>query len=237
MRLDKYLCDCGAGTRKEVKKLIRTGAVTVDGDLIKNPEYKIDENASQVILEGRQMKYKKYIYLMLNKPSGYVSATWDREKSVVTELVPEEFLHFDVFPVGRLDIDTVGLLVLTNDGDIAHKLTSPSHHVPKTYYAEVDGELKEADVEAFSKPMDLGDFVTKPAKLTILSTGEKNCAEVVIAEGKFHQIKRMFEKVGKKVTYLKRIAMNHLALDERLGEGEIRELTAEELELLTYEDK
>lgn len=236
MRLDKYLADCGAGTRKEIKKLIRSGAVTVDGDLVKNPEYKIDENAAQVTLDGRQMIYKKYVYLMLNKPAGYISATWDKEKPVVTDLVPEEYSHYDVFPVGRLDIDTVGLLVMTNDGALAHRLTSPVHHVPKTYFAEVDGCLGEEDIEVFSRPMDLGDFVAKPAELTIISgTEDKSCAEVVIAEGKFHQIKRMFEKVGRKVIYLKRTAMNNLPLDETLGEGDMRELSVEELELLTNE--
>ena len=238
MRLDKYLCDCGAGTRKEVKKLIRSGSVTVDGKSVNAPEYKVDENSANVCIEGRLLVYKKFVYLMLNKPPGYISATWDREKPVVTELVPEEYFHFEVFPVGRLDIDTVGLLVMTNDGDLAHKLTSPVHHIPKTYYAEVDGELTEEDVVAFSNSMDLGDFVTKPARLTIISTAEdKSCAEVVIAEGKFHQIKRMFEKVGKNVTYLKRVAMNKLALDESLGEGDVRELTIEELELLTCDSK
>ncbi len=234
MRLDKYLGDCGVGTRKEVKKLIRSGAVTVNGKNVNSPEYKIDENSAKVCADGRLLVYKKYVYLMLNKPSGYVSATWDREKPVVTDLVPEEYSHYEVFPVGRLDIDTVGLLILTNDGDLAHKLTSPAHHVPKTYWAEVDGKLTETDAEIFSNPMDLGDFVTKPAKLTII---DKSCAEVVIAEGKFHQIKRMFEKVGKNVTYLKRTAMNKLTLDESLDEGEVRELTIEELELLTCDNR
>ncbi len=238
MRLDKYLADCGVGTRKEVKKLIRSGTVTVDGRSVNTPEYKIDEGSAKVYADGRPLVYKKYVYLMLNKPSGYISATWDRDMPVVTDLVPEEYSHFEVFPVGRLDIDTVGLLVLTNDGDLAHKLTSPVHHIPKTYYAEVDGMLTDDDVETFSNPMNLGDFVTKPARLTIISNADdKSCAEVVIAEGKFHQIKRMFEKVDRKVTYLKRTAMNKLALDDGLNEGEIRELTIEELELLTCDSK
>ena len=232
MRLDKYLADCGVGTRSEIKKIIRAGFVRVEGAAKVSPELKIDENTAKVYVDGVEMRYRKYVYLMLNKPSGYLSATWDKHKPVVLELVPEEYLHYEVFPLGRLDIDTVGLCVLTNDGDLAHRILSPAKHVPKTYYAEVDGHLDEDAVEAFAEGMDLGDFTAKPASLKIIEPGDR--AEVTIAEGKFHQVKRMFEKVGKKVTYLKRISMNRLSLDENLEEGEIRELTDEELELLTY---
>lgn len=231
MRLDKYLVSCGAGSRTEVKKLIRQGAVSVEGVSRLTPETKIDENSTKVFLLGELLKYRKYIYLMLNKPSGYVSATWDKHKKVVVDLVPEEYKHFDVFPVGRLDIDTVGLCILTNDGDLSHRLLSPNKHIPKTYYAEVDKKLDEADKDTFSSGMDLGDFVAKPAILNII---DDFSAEVTIAEGKFHQVKRMFEKTGKTVTYLKRIKMNKLTLDENLSEGEIRELTEQEMELLKY---
>ncbi len=232
MRLDKYLVSCGVGSRTQVKKLIRSGEVLVEGILKPTPETKIDENSANVVACGQPLKYRKYIYLMLNKPSGYVSATWDKHKKVVIDLLPEEYKHFDVFPVGRLDIDTVGLLILTNDGELSHKLLSPNNHIPKTYYAEVDKKLDEADITAFSAGMDLGDFVAKPATLKIM---EDFSAEVTIAEGKFHQVKRMFEKTGKTVTYLKRISMNSLELDENLSEGEIRELTEQELELLKKE--
>lgn len=235
MRLDKYLADCGVGTRSEIKKIIRAGFVRVEGETKASPELKINENTARVYVDGVEMRYRKYVYLMLNKPSGYVSATWDKHKPVVLDLVPEEYLHYEVFPVGRLDIDTVGLCVLTNDGDLAHRILSPAKHVPKTYYAEVDGYIDKDTVDVFAKEMDLGDFTAKPAKLKILEAGDGGSkAEVTIAEGKFHQVKRMFEKVGRTVTYLKRISMNRLFLDETLSEGEIRELTDDELELLTY---
>ncbi len=235
IRLDKFLADCGVGTRTEIKKLIRSGVVRVSGTSAPVPELKIDENLAEVFVGGERVCYKKYIYLMLNKPTDYVSATWDKNKKVVLDLVPQEYLHYKPFPVGRLDIDTVGLCVLTNDGGLAHRLLSPSHHIPKTYIATVDGMLGDDDIKAFADGMDLGDFTSKPAKLTILNASQgESTAEVVIAEGKFHQIKRMFEKVGKNVTYLKRTAMNKLTLDGSLAEGEIRELTKDELELLTY---
>lgn len=235
MRLDKFLADCGVGTRSEIKKLIRSGAVRVSGGSKPVPELKIDENAAEVFVGGERVCYKKHIYLMLNKPKDYVSATWDKNKKVVLDLVPQEYLHYKPFPVGRLDIDTVGLCVLTNDGGLAHRLLSPSHHIPKTYIATVDGMLGDDDIKAFAEGMDLGDFASKPARLTVLSPSlGESTAEVIIQEGKFHQIKRMFEKVGKNVTYLKRTAMNKLTLDDSLAEGEIRELTENELELLTY---
>lgn len=238
MRLDKYLADCGTGTRSEIKKLIRSGAVSVTGAEKLVPELKIDEKTAEVFVNGIKMIYRKYIYLMLNKPEGYISATWDKHKPVVLDLVPREYLHFEPFPVGRLDIDTTGLCILTNDGELAHNILSPSRHIPKTYMARVDGQLGEEDIKAFGEGMDLGDFVAKPAALEILeSTSEESVARVIIQEGKFHQVKRMFEKVGKTVTRLKRVAMNRLYLDESLEEGEIRELTEEELELLTNDKK
>ena len=173
---------------------------------------------------------------MLNKPNGYLSATYDKDKAVVLDLVPPQYRHFDLFPVGRLDIDTVGLIVLTNDGALSHRLLSPRHHIPKTYYAEVSGKLGDSEVSAFAEGMDLGDFIAQPSEMTIVSSDDdKSAAEVTIYEGKFHQIKRMFEKTGHTVTYLKRTAMNRLSLDESLGEGELRELTDRELELLIYE--
>lgn len=236
MRLDKYLADCGIGTRSEIKKLIRSGCVTVSGEKKITPELKIDENTAEVYFEGNLLKYRKYIYLLMNKPSGYISATWDKHRPVVLDLVPEEYLHFEPFPVGRLDIDTVGLLVLTNDGDLTHRLLSPVTHVPKTYYAVVDKPLEQSDIDEFANGMDLGDFMSKPATLNIIDK-ERGLAEVIIAEGKFHQVKRMFEKVGKTVTYLKRTGMNRLTLPDNLEEGEVRELTVEELELLTYGTK
>ncbi len=231
MRLDKYLADCGEGTRTEIKKLIRQGAVRVFGVEKPTPDLKIDECSAEVFVDGRRIYYKKFVYLMLNKPQGYICATQDKKQKTVLELVPEEYAHFELFPAGRLDIDTVGLCLLTNDGALSHKILSPAKHIPKTYIAEVDKALTENEVLAFGQPMDLGDFVTQPARLEIL---DEKTASVTIAEGKFHQIKRMFEKVGRQVVFLKRTAMNRLELDEALREGELRELTEDELELLTY---
>lgn len=233
MRLDKYLADCGEGTRSEIKKLIRKGAVSVTGAAKITPEMKIDEDSAEVFVEGRRICYKKYVYLMLNKPQGVICATDDNRHKTVIDLVPEKYSHYDLFPAGRLDIDTVGLCLLTNDGAVSHRILSPSHHIPKTYIARLSGVVDEKTAEAFSHPMDLGDFTTMPAQLEIL---DENTARVTIAEGKFHQIKRMFEKVGLRVEHLKRVAMNRLTLDETLGEGEMRELTDNELELLTYEE-
>ena len=237
MRLDKFLSECGFGTRSEIKKLIRTDRVSVVGAKSKpTADMRIDENTAEVFVDGEPVTYKKYIYLMLNKPNGYLSATYDKDKAVVLDLVPPQYRHFDLFPVGRLDIDTVGLIVLTNDGALSHRLLSPRHHIPKTYYAEVSGKLGDAEVSAFAEGMDLGDFIAQPSEMAIDSSDDdKSAAEVTIYEGKFHQIKRMFEKTGHTVTYLKRTAMNRLSLDESLGEGELRELTDRELELLIYE--
>ncbi|MDO5585856.1 MAG: pseudouridine synthase [Clostridia bacterium] len=237
MRLDKFLSECGFGTRSEIKKLIRTDRVSVVGAKSKpTADMRIDENTAEVFVDGEPVAYKKYIYLMLNKPNGYLSATYDKDKAVVLDLVPPQYRHFDLFPVGRLDIDTVGLIVLTNDGALSHRLLSPRHHIPKTYYAEVSGRLGDAEVSAFAEGMDLGDFIAQPSEMTIVSSDDdKSAAEVTIYEGKFHQIKRMFEKMGHTVTYLKRTAMNRLSLDESLDEGELRELTDRELELLIYE--
>jgi len=233
MRLDKYLADCGIGTRKEIKKLIKDGAVTVSSLEKPQPDSKIDENSDKVFVMGEEIIYKKFVYLMLNKPQDVVSATWDAKLETVIDLVPEEYLHYDLFPVGRLDIDTEGLLIITNDGVLSHRLLSPKKHVPKTYYAEVLGEVTEDDIKAFESGVTLDDgYKTKPAELKILNSGEYSEIELTITEGKFHQVKRMFESVGKKVEYLKRIKMNELELDEELELGEMRELSDEEFALL-----
>lgn len=234
MRLDKYLADCGVGTRSEIKKMIKRGEVSVDGASKVTPDLKLDEETAFVSVMGNHIKYRKYVYLMLNKPKDVISATYDKKLPTVAELIPPEYAHYELFPVGRLDIDTTGLLILTNDGGLAHRLLSPSKHIPKTYIAKLDTPLSENDVKAFSENMDLGDFVTKPAELVIL---DDFTAKVTISEGKFHQVKRMFEKTGKTVLDLKRIKMNRLCLDESLDIGEVRELNDYELELLTYGTK
>ena len=233
MRLDKFLADSGFGTRTEIKKLIKSGAVSV---LEKNnikPETKIDEHKDKVFVFGKEIIYKKFIYLLLNKPMGYVSATYDLKLPTVIDLVPEEYLHFEPFPVGRLDIDTEGLLILTNDGALSHRLLSPKSHIPKTYFATIDGVVTEDDADIFSKGVTLDDgYKTKPACLEILKSDKVSEILLTITEGKFHQVKRMFEAVGKNVTFLKRIKMNNLPLPDDLATGDIRELSEEEFMLL-----
>ncbi|MBE7050393.1 MAG: rRNA pseudouridine synthase [Ruminococcaceae bacterium] len=232
MRLDKFLSDASPMGRKEIKQHIKKGMVSVNGNVIKDPGTYVDETKDEVAFCGEVISYKKFVYLMLNKPEGYVSATYDKHYKVVTDLVDEEYAHFEVFPVGRLDIDTHGLLLLTNDGDLAHKLLSPKSHVPKTYYVKSEKEVTDEDIKVFEEGIDLGDFKTIGGKCEIVSDDKKECY-LTIFEGKFHQVKRMFEAVGNKVTYLKRISMGGLTLDESLGEGDLRELTDDEFEKLT----
>lgn len=229
MRLDRFLAECGFGTRNDVKKLIKSGRVTISGETASRPESQLDPNTCQVVVDGKAANYREFVYLMMNKPAGYVSATWDKKLPTVIDLLPEEYLHFETFPVGRLDIDTEGLLLLTNDGALTHKLLSPKKHVTKTYVAEIENPIDTDDIKLFEQGMDLGDFVTLPASLVPLTQTKPYFAEVTICEGKFHQVKRMFEKVGNKVVYLKRIKMKNLNLDTNLKPGEVRELTEAEL--------
>lgn len=232
IRLDKYLADMGIGTRTEVKKLIRQGKVKVDDYIVKSPEQKIDTATQKVSCEGQEIGYEKYEYYMLNKPAGYVSATTDAKDKTVLDLIIDK-KRKDLFPVGRLDKDTEGLLLITNDGDLAHRLLAPKKHVDKLYYAKVEGVVTEEDVRAFAEGVNIGeDEVTRPALLEILRSDEISEIYLTIQEGKFHQVKRMFEAVGKKVIYLKRISMGTLHLDEDLKLGEYRSLTEEELEHL-----
>lgn len=233
MRLDKYLADCGVGSRSEIKKQIRAGAVRVLGLAAPKPESQINPETAEVFWCGQKLNYQKFIYLMLYKPAGYISATWDAKWPTVLDLVPEEYLHFAPSPVGRLDRDTEGLCLLTNDGQLSHRLLSPAKHVPKTYYAEVRGCVTEEDAAAFLKGVTLDDgYHTKPGELTILSADAISKVHITITEGKFHQVKRMFLAVGKEVVYLKRIRMNRLCLDPAMQPGDIRVLTEEECRLL-----
>lgn len=231
MRLDKYISGCGSESRKDVKKLIKQGLVTVDGEICRKAETQVSEN-STVCVNGIKLNYRRFVYLMMNKPAGCVSAVFDKQYPVVTDFVGEEYSHFDVFPVGRLDIDTEGLLILTNDGQFTHDLTSPRKNVYKKYFAKVDKPMSEADKKAFADGMEFKDFTAKPARLEIT---ENPCEVYIeIAEGKFHQVKRMCERVGKSVVYLKRTAIGDLSLDETLEAGEMRELTDEELQILRH---
>ena len=228
MRLDKYLAEMGVGTRQEVKKQIRQGKAAVNGTVVKAADTKIDETSDEVTISGRNISYVSYEYYMLNKPAGVVSATEDRRDTTVIDLIKEK-KRKDLFPVGRLDKDTEGLLLITNDGDLAHRLLAPKKHVDKVYYAKIDGMVTEEDVKRFAEGIDIGaeeEEMTRPAKLDIMKSAE----ESTIHEGKFHQVKRMFLAVGKEVTYLKRERMGTLCLDENLKPGEYRLLTEEEIE-------
>ena len=234
MRLDKYLCETGFGTRSQVKELLKKGQVMVNGEVVKKPELKINETTDQILCQGKKASYQKNIYLMLHKPAGVVSATEDSREKTVLDLVRPEDRKNGLFPVGRLDKDTEGLLLLTDDGELAHRLLSPKKHVDKTYYAKIDGQVTEEHVKQFREGLDIGDEKkTLPAVLTILLSGPVSEIEVTIHEGRFHQIKRMFEAVGCKVTYLKRLSMGSLVLDETLPPEEYRPLTETELEDLT----
>lgn len=229
MRLDKYIANCGYASRKEVKKLIRRGSVTVDGIAASSADADVSEDA-EICVDGTRLIYREFVYLMLNKPAGYVSATEDKKYPVVTDLIGSEYAHFKVFPVGRLDIDTEGLLLLSNDGAFAHEMTSPKKNIYKKYFAVLDRPAEQADIAVFAEGMNLGDFTAKPAILEI--TKNPNEVYISIAEGKFHQVKRMCQKTGKTVTYLKRVSVGPLELDTTLPPGESRELTNAELSAL-----
>ena len=235
--LDKYLADAGVGTRSQVKQMIRKGQIAINGETVKKPDQKVDGEKDKIEVMGKEIRYQKYRYLLLHKPSGYVSATEDKKEQTVLSLLPEE-LRKDLFPVGRLDKDTEGLLLLTNDGALAHRLLSPKKHVDKTYYARVQGRVTDEDQAAFLQGVDIGDEKdTMPAQLEILEAAEESRILLTIQEGRFHQVKRMFEARGKKVVYLKRISMGPLALEEGLKPGNYRELTEEEQEALGLKEK
>ncbi|MFF5818232.1 pseudouridine synthase [Lysinibacillus capsici] len=230
MRLDKLLANMGYGSRKEVKQLLKQKAVTVDGDYVKDAALHVDPEKQIVSVFGERVVYTEFVYFIMNKPPGVISATEDLRDETVIDLLEPLHQHFQPFPVGRLDKDTEGLLLLTNDGQLAHNLLSPKKHVPKVYYAQIEGVVTEENAEKFANGVELDDgYVTKPGNLVILKSAQQSEIELTIQEGKFHQVKRMFEAVGKRVTYLKRISMGSLKLDENLALGEYRELTAEEL--------
>lgn len=231
-RLDKYLSNRGRGTRTEVKQYIKKGRVTVNGVCVKEPKTKVDPSEDTVCLDKAQVVCEARSYYMLHKPAGYVSATVDRRERTVMELLGASCPK-DCFPAGRLDKDTEGLLLITNDGELAHRLLSPKRHVDKVYYAKILGEVTQEDVRLFEQGVDIGDEKrTLPACLVILERGEYSRIELTIREGRYHQVKRMFEAVGKQVVYLKRLSMGSLRLDEALEAGAYRPLTKEEIEEL-----
>lgn len=229
LRLDKYLADMGIGTRSEIKEIIKKGQVSVNGASVKRPEFKVDPEMDIVTLNGKKIAYAKFSYYMLNKPAGYVSATEDEIHKTVLDIleVPQKK---DFFPVGRLDIDTEGLLLITNDGALAHKLLAPKKHVKKTYFAKIRGRVDDTDVTRMKAGLDIGEKKpTLPAELVILTSDEISEICLTITEGKFHQVKRMFEAVGKEVLYLKRLSMGTLSLDDTLKPGQYRPLSEKEI--------
>ena len=233
-RIDKILSNLGYGTRKDLKKIVKNGMVQVNGIIIKDSAMKVDPEKDKIVINGEEIFYREFIYLMMNKPAGVISATFDNKDETVIDLLEVEHQVFEPFPVGRLDKDTVGLLLLTNDGDLNHRLISPKWKVDKVYFAKIDQKVTEEDIEKFKHGITLDDgYRCKEAILEIQKASEEGSEIVLtIQEGKFHQVKRMFEAVGKKVTYLKRIEFGTLPLDEDLEEGEYRELTEGEIAIL-----
>lgn len=234
MRLDKFLSNHGLGSRKDVKALLKKKMVTVNDTLVTKSDMKINPETDQIMVQGEAIHFEPYVYLMLNKPAGVVSSTQDKDKTVI-ELI-EGFDHYELHPVGRLDKDTEGLLILTNDGQFSHDVLSPKKHVNKTYYAQIAGIVTEATIETFLKGITLDDgYHTMPGELLIINIDKAQQTseiELVIQEGKFHQVKRMFEAVDMKVTYLKRIKMGGLTLDTHLKPGEYKKLTQDEINLV-----
>lgn len=232
MRLDKLLADVGYGSRKEVKQLLKSGVVSVNQKIQKDSKTKVDPQIDEVTVSDERVQYYSEVYLMLNKPKGVISATEDSMHRTVIDLIDEKWTSYSIFPVGRLDKDTEGLLLLTTDGAFSHRLMSPRRHVSKVYQAKIDGLVTEEDIEAFRLGVELDDgYLTKPAELHVLESGQYSSIELTITEGKFHQVKRMFKARGKTVLTLKRKAIGKLELDHSLAPGESRELTEEELAL------
>ncbi len=233
-RLDKVLSNLGYGTRKEVKALVKEGLIEIDNVVVKDSGMKVNTDDSEIKISGEIVNYREYIYLIMNKPNGVVSATFDNYDETVVDLLDPEHQAFKPFPVGRLDKDTVGLLLLTNDGELNHRLIAPKWHVDKVYYAEIDKMVKEEDIEAFKLGITLDDgYKCLPAGLQILESDENGArVEVTVQEGKFHQVKRMFNSLGKNVVYLRRIKFGPIDLDLNLEEGEYRELSEEEVKSL-----
>ena len=230
MRLDKYLTTMGIGSRSQVKDYIKKGKVKINGEILKKPEYHVDEENDIIEFQGINLEYSKFYYYMLHKPAGYLSAVKDDHCQTVLDLLdvtPKDGL----FPVGRLDKDTEGLLLITNDGALSHELLSPKKHVEKKYYVELDGALTESDIQLFQEGVDIGEkHLTKPAKLELLEDNHK--AYITITEGKYHQVKRMFKTLGLTVIYLKRLSMGPLELDSSLKPGQFRPLTEKEIKEL-----
>ncbi len=250
IRLDKFLADAGAGTRSTVKIMVKKGRVSVNGEIVKKSDIKVNPEKDVICLDGKKLTYNEFEFFMLNKPQGVISATTDTKDKTVIELITEAKRR-DLFPVGRLDKDTEGLLIITNDGKLANNLLAPGKHVEKKYFARVEGLVTDETVKLFEEGLDIGDEkITAPAKLFIKNVNSNDNTEIengvekeifqtvseieiIITEGRYHQVKRMFEAVGMKVSYLKRLSMGKLFLDESLKPGEYRRLTEDEIKLLS----
>jgi len=228
MRLDKFVSDAAAMTRSESRKAIKNGKVSVEDTIVKEIAFQIDQS-SKVFLDGKEISYREYIYIMLNKPQGYVSATEDKKQKTVIDLLAPSYSRYQLFPVGRLDIDTEGFLLLTNDGDLAHNMLSPNKNVGKTYFLRLKNPIEDKEIIALESGVDIGECITKPAKAERICDNE---ITLTITEGKFHQIKRMAHAVGNEVVYLKRLAYGDFYLDETLETGKYRLLSSEETEYL-----
>ncbi len=229
MRIDKFLANSGIGTRKEVKELLKKKRISVNDEVVTEAKTHIDEDNDFVAFDGKRIEFKEFLYIMLNKPQDVISATDDERHRTVLDLLEEPLTKVGLFPVGRLDKDTEGLLVLTNDGKMAHELLSPKKHVPKRYYVELKKPLSKEDTVILENGVELETFTTKPAKVEFITEDK---VYIIISEGKYHQVKRMFKCVGNRVLFLKRTGMGNLGLDENLAPGEYRELTSDELEQL-----
>lgn len=229
MRLDKLLSECGVASRSESAKACRAGLVTVNGAVVKTPDLHVDPERDRVGYGGVPVVYRKFVYLMLNKPDGYVSATEDGRDPTVTDLIPEEYRRRDVFPCGRLDKHTVGLLLLSDDGALCHRLLAPKSHVAKEYRFEAELPIGREDAAQLEAGVNIGGYVTKPCHVFL--DGERN-GRIVLTEGKYHQIRRMLEAVGNRITFLERISFGPLRLDASLPRGAWRELTEEEADAL-----
>lgn len=230
MRLDKLLCECGKASRSEAGKLIRGGKVTVNGQIVKKPDFKVNEERDIITLFDKIVEYKKFTYIMLNKPIGYVSATEDENDPCVLDLVSDEDRKKGLFPCGRLDKNTLGLVILTNDGEGAHRALSPKHHVSKVYLFECERGLSDDDINRLENGVDIGGYITKPCKIKMTAD---RVGEITLTEGKYHQIKRMLNAVDNQITYLERISFGDILLDPKLGRGKWRYLTKEEEKLFS----
>lgn len=230
MRIDRFLANSGMGSRKESSLLIKAGRVLANGKVVSSSALHINPDVDTIEVDGQRVIYKKHIYLMLNKPVGYVSANTDSLNKTVFDLVEDRYAHFDLCCVGRLDKDTEGLIFLTNDGEFAHRLMSPRYSVEKTYFVKTALPIEKEIIKAFEKGVTIeGGYTTRPARLTIIS---ENTASLTITEGKYHQVKLMFKAVGNSVKYLKRTEVGGVKLDEKLEKGKMRELNKEETVLL-----